>query len=164
MIVPIGKNNYLVFRNLSQAYEAEFSVITGKQPDVNGMFSLDTDCDESHDGFLLYESDIPIGFAVKGRDSGRHDMAEFYIIPTVRRQGLGEEFAQAIFRHYPGKWQVRQIEGADLARTFWRRVIKDYTHNEFVEEQIDDLYWGLVIRQQFLSDPAANDDTQLSML
>ena len=33
---------HIFFYNLSQAYEAEFSNLTNKQPDLNGVFSPDT--------------------------------------------------------------------------------------------------------------------------
>lgn len=41
-IREVDDRNMHVYLNLCQAYEAEFSAITGKLPDADSMFALDT--------------------------------------------------------------------------------------------------------------------------
>ena len=125
--------NIEIFDNLIQNYEAEFSEITGKKADSQGRYALDVDISDDQPGYLLFEEDTPIGFAVLGKQSGKNDVAEFYIVPDFRRQDFGKKFAFEIFDMYPGSWQVRQIEGAEKARCFWRAVIKEYTCGNYVD-------------------------------
>ncbi|WP_108649145.1 GNAT family N-acetyltransferase [Dongshaea marina] len=150
-IRPIQKDSLQILHNLAQAHEAEFSAITGKLPNQHGIFSLDTQLDEEHSGFLLFQQDIPVGFAVIGQAEGRHDIAEFYVIPSARKQGLGFEFASWLFDHHPGAWQVRQIQEADGGRCFWQKVIARYTDHDYSESRIKDPVWGDITRQIFSS-------------
>jgi len=103
-------------------------------PNQAGEFKPDTMPDDMHIGILAYENEIPIGFCIAKVESEVHAIAEFYIIPVLRSEGLGSEFAIEIFNRYPGKWQVRQIEGADKARDFWRKAINSSTNNNFEED------------------------------
>ncbi len=148
-IVKVEDQNKPVLLNLLQAYEAEFSTITNKDPDGNGLYPLDTPLDGEHEAYLVYIGNQLCGFAIKGTELSCHDISEFYIIPTKRGHKLGSSFAHKVFDMYRGKWQVRQIERADKARDFWRKVIGDYTNGQYEESQIEDSYWGLVTRQVF---------------
>ena len=149
-IKKVEKDSMDTLRNLLQSYEGEFSAITKKVPDERGVFDLDCNLQVT-DNYLLYREGSPIGFCVKGEEQGVHDIYEFYIVPSQRGGGLGADFARYIFRNYPGKWQVRQIQGADKARDFWRSTISKFTGGNYQEEQVSDEYWGVVTRQTFLS-------------
>lgn len=150
-IITVTSENINVLLNLAQAYEAEFSVITKKNPNSDGLYPLDTNWDENHPSYLLFDNDTPIGFCMKTTMDGRHDISEFYMIPTRRREGIAKHFAIQIFKIYKGEWQVRQIQGADNATKFWRSAIKEFTNNNFVETQDVDMYWGKVTKQAFRS-------------
>lgn len=146
-----AKEKLTVLVNLSQAYEAEFSKITGKEPGTDGVFMLDTFPKFPYAGYVLYKESIPIGFCVLNVESNPRDVAEFYIIPTERRQGMGTKLAYSIFDAFGGDWQVRQIAGADQAVIFWRTAISQYTNNNYEESIIDDPKWGVVTKQDFSS-------------
>ena len=150
-IIEVTNENVHVLQNLAQAYEAEFSAMTRKTPDQDGIFRLDTPPDALHTGYLLFDNDLPVGFGIIGLVEGRNDVAEFYVIPSVRGQGLGESFAHRLFSMHEGEWQVRQIEGAQKATDFWRKTISTYTNGQFTESIVDDADWGKVTRQLFSS-------------
>ena len=135
--------------NLLQCYEAEFSAITEKLPNELGEFPLDIKLDGSYDAYLFTENKIPIGFAIKGTESGLHDISEFYVIPSKRHNSLGRTFAKEIFKKYIGPWQVRQIEGADLAVRFWTKAISEFTNGDFTSSKEEDDYWGKITIQRF---------------
>jgi predicted acetyltransferase len=138
-----------------QAYEAEFSELTQKLPDKCGKFAPDTFIDENHDGYIFFnEVDLPIGFCIKGVVDGIHDISEFYIIPALRKKGVGKIMAEMIFESYLGEWQVRQIMGADKAHAFWYKAISDFTNGQLSDSIIDDPHWGKVHRQKFVSKKA----------
>jgi predicted acetyltransferase len=67
-------------------------------------------------------------------------MAEFFVLRKYRRQGLGRDAAQTIFRRLPGPWTVRQQLTNPAATAFWRRAIP----HSFTES--DD---GIEVTQRF---------------
>lgn len=152
-IVEVDANNLVVYLNLCQSYEGEFSAITQKKPDENGLFALDTVIGSDVLGYLLYQDAIPVGFAaVKVEVADKNfEVCEFYVVPSCRKQDLGKHFAKAIFQRHQGAWQIKQISGAEYATAFWRKVIDDFTGGDFQENAYQDAYWGNVVRQRFMS-------------
>ena len=149
-IVQVQTDIEHIYLNLMQVYEAEFSSITKKKPDANGLFPLDTELGENTSAFLAFEDDIPIGFITIFEDIGQsYEVCEFYIVPSYRKRQFGERLTAAIWRMYPGTWVVKQIEGADYATVFWRKAIGNFAGNKFEEDKYIDPYWGLVTRQTF---------------
>jgi len=147
--VKINQQNIEIFKNLAQAYEAEFSNLTHKMPNERGLFKIDILPDAPYVGYLLFYQEKAVGFCVAKVESKIRDVAEFYIVPVMRKKNLGYELAVMIFNRYPGEWQVRQIEGAIDAINFWRRVITKYTRNRYEESVVQDDHWGMVTRQRF---------------
>lgn len=149
-LIEVTTQNELIYFNLIQSYEAEFSPITKKKPNVQGLFELDTSLDAQHQGFILTVDTLPAGIAAIGIEANHHyEICEFYIVPYYRKQGIGKHFAQLIWQHRAGDWEVKQIQGAEYATQFWRKTIGEYTNNQFTEDQYKDEYWGLVTRQKF---------------
>ncbi|MES0869116.1 GNAT family N-acetyltransferase [Pseudovibrio sp. SCP19] len=139
-----------IYDNLCQAYEAEFSPLTHKQPDANGLFAKDTLLEGNITGYLVYSNDLPAGLAaIKQDEQEGFEVCEFYVVPYYRRHKLGLQFASALFDQMPGNWQIKQIEGADHATAFWRAVVSDYTLGHYQEDSYNDPYWGNVTRQTF---------------
>jgi predicted acetyltransferase len=68
-----------------------------------------------------------VGFAlVRGPEStgsGRFQVAEFYVEPFHRRRGAGREAVAALWRLFPGEWelQVHLLNAAGVR--FWRSCI-----------------------------------------
>jgi|FLOH01.1.fsa_nt_gi predicted acetyltransferase len=151
-VIPVGTANRDVYNNLAQGYEAEFSAITGKKPDARGIFRLDTRIGDDVRAFLLSVGDVPAGLiAVRTKDDGSYEVAEFYVVPSFRKQAWGREFAHAIWRNLPGSWEIKQIAGAEYAAEFWRKAIGAFPQTDFREDRFDDLYWGKVTRQRFVT-------------
>ncbi len=152
MALEVDGHNREVYLNLIQCYEAEFSSITRKKPDMRGLFELDTHIGVSTKGFILYEDGLPAGIAaIRVDPENHHEVCEFYIVPCYRKQSLGKWFARYLWDQYPGTWEVKQIEGAEEAIVFWRKAISEFTLNRFEEDLYEDAYWGKVIRQTFIS-------------
>ena len=102
--------------------------------------------------FLLSVGDVPAGLiAVRTKDDGSYEVAEFYVVPSFRKQAWGREFAHAIWRNLPGSWEIKQIAGAEYAAEFWRKAIGAFPQTDFREDRFDDLYWGKVTRQRFVT-------------
>jgi predicted acetyltransferase len=149
-MLRVQASNVHIYNNLAQAYEAEFSQITGKVPDRNGMFPIDTVIDDSVTAYIDLIDESPIGIAAVKTSMNFHKMCEFYIIPSRRKMNYGNKFAHKIFDIHKGHWQIKQISGAEYASSFWRKTIISYG-SEFIEDTYHDDYWGIVIRQQFIA-------------
>ncbi len=150
-ILEVNPQNLQVYLNLAQCYEAEFSVLTRKKPNKEGLYQLDTEIAHPTKGYLLYVDKTPVGLAAVGVNGDSvYEICEFYIIPNCRKEGLGMKFAHEIWRMLPGKWEVKQIEGADHAIKFWRNCIHRYPHHSFSEDIVKDPYWGQVNRHTFV--------------
>jgi predicted acetyltransferase len=152
-IIKVDNENLPVYLSLRQSYEGEFSAITDKKPDENGLFELDTQVGGNVLGYLLYEEKSPIGLAAVKAKSGGHcfEVCEFYVVPSFRKQALGKQFAIEIFKMHQGCWEIKQISGAEYATEFWRKTVGEFTGNDFQEDVYQDEYWGQVVRQQFVS-------------
>lgn len=150
-IIKIDNKNNNIYYNLSQVYEAEFASLTGELPDKNGLYKVQTEVvdTENTDGYLKYFEQIPIGFMVIKNLDRCFDVAEFFILPSFRRQKIGLKFAQDIILKHKGSWQIRQIQGADYATIFWRKVIINLVGHNYCESIENDSEWGEVTKQTF---------------
>lgn len=84
--------------------------------------------------FLILADEEVAGFCLVRRlETGRHAVAEFYVVPGFRRAGVGRAAAEAVFRSFPGPWQVAELEANLPAQIFWRRVIGSVTGGAYVE-------------------------------
>lgn len=54
------------------------------------------------------------------------DVAEFFILRTYRRRGIGTQVAHEVFRRLPGGWQIRVIEANQPACRFWKHVTSGF--------------------------------------
>ena len=55
------------------------------------------------------------------------DMAEFFVTRAYRRQKFGTQVAHALWRRFPGAWEVRVMASNTLAFRFWKRAISEFT-------------------------------------
>lgn len=149
-ITPVTETNAHIYHTLVQSYEAEFSPITKKKPNASGLFELDTHLGVDIPGYLLMIEDTPAGIAaINAQEAPAYEVCEFYVVPSFRKNGIGIEFAHALWKHHPGEWEIKQIQGAEYATAFWRKTIESFVGSEYTEECYDDPYWGSVTRQKF---------------
>ncbi len=151
-IVAVNEANMHLYLNLAQCYEAEFSAITLKKPDADGLFELDTQLGEDVTGLLLMADGLPAAIAaIALKGSGRYEVCEFYVLPSFRKNSTGMRFAHLIWTRYPGAWEIKQIAGAEYATAFWRKSIAAFEQTVYEEDCFQDPYWGIVTRQRFNS-------------
>lgn len=149
MLIEVNSSNKHVLNNLLQAYEAEFSVITMKKPNNDGIFELDTELGGSIHGYIWGESQTPAGFILFDLANEPYNVNEFYIVPSFRGNKIGKKFFQEVLEKHPGSWQVKQLPNAIAAKAFWVAIIKDIAKGKFTDEVYIDKYWGKVSRQVF---------------
>ncbi len=139
-----------VWDRLVHAYEYEFSLLTGKDPQPDGSIVPDTLLGGDIQGWIWWREDRPAGLAAVIDHADHREVAEFYVVPRWRRLGQGREQAAALFDTAPGRWVVKQLASATKAQVFWKKCLASLPCQELSEIEDRDPYWGPVVRQEFL--------------
>ncbi|AUJ29650.1 GNAT family N-acetyltransferase [Liquorilactobacillus hordei] len=139
----ITKEKEDVLQNLFQLYQYEFSIyVPSVRVNSEGLFKLanlkDYRESEYYHAFFILADDRIAGFALvrESNDNQPSFIEQFFIMRYFSGKGIGKKAAKAIFKLFPGKWQVLQIKNNYPAQAFWRKVITEYTNNDF-EERYD---------------------------
>lgn len=142
-IVPAAPEEAPIVGNLMELYLYELSYLHGREIGEEGRYgyaSLDAYWREpGHYPFLIRVDARLAGFAlVMERPivvaEGGHLMAEFFVLSSYRRRGVGEAAARALFDRFAGAWLVTEHERNEPAQAFWRVVISRYTGGDYREE------------------------------
>lgn len=81
-------------------------------------------------------ADAPVAFAlVDGLETERRSIHAFWVVPQLRRLGLGHEFALAILARHPSPWLIGFQHENVPAGSFWRRVATEAFAAEGWNEQ-----------------------------
>jgi predicted acetyltransferase len=154
-IIRVERIEEGTFRNLFQFYQYELSRYTGWQVNTAGQFQEDAldGCWTNPQRYpLLIKFDNHLaGLAlVDRRDKGRYadqpyvaEMSAFFILAAYQTRGIGTAAATTILNMFPGNWEIYQMQKHDLAKRFWRKVIKKYTKQQY-REIISEEYHGVI--------------------
>ncbi len=71
-------------------------------------------------GFALIRGPVSTGLAWQ--------VAEFYVVPDSRRLGIGREAIAAIWRRFPGAWELQVHTRNSAARQFWMSCVEGVAH------------------------------------
>ena len=77
-------------------------------------------------GFVLVSLKFPASNNAK-TPTDTHDIQEFFILRTYRRRRIGKQAAHAVWRRFPGPWQVRVRQSNTSAIRFWSAAIAEFT-------------------------------------
>jgi predicted acetyltransferase len=130
--------------NLMQFYFYDFSEYIDLQVNDNGFFGqyayLDSYWEENRRfPYLIQKEGKLAGFVlvseVQESNNPYWSISEFFIMKRFRFDGLGKLAAHQIFEKHKGNWQVSQIEANKPAQTFWRKVIGEYTGEQYGERK-----------------------------
>ena len=149
----VGADAAPLLRRLVQLYLYDLAAIDGWTIGADGLYGDATRIERfwSEPGrrcFLIRADAALAGFAFVRDEAtqagpGTHEVSEFFVLRTLRRQGVGTRAATLVFDLAPGQsWEVSQLASNVAAQAFWRAVIDCYTGGEFSE--IDDAHdrWG----------------------
>ncbi|MDQ0154800.1 GNAT family N-acetyltransferase [Robertmurraya andreesenii] len=139
-LIKIPKEDEYILHNLMQFYIYEFSqCIPSIKLEENGSFApfqLEKYWNDPnfHPFFIKSEEEF-VGFALVECDfnEGPHSINEFFIMSKFKGRGFGKEAATKIFRMFPGKWMITQIEKNYPAQAFWRSLIYRITNGNMAE-------------------------------
>jgi predicted acetyltransferase len=91
--------------------------------------------------FLIRKHGKVVGFALAQRGSPLSDdpevldVAEFFVLRSVRHAGVGARAAELLWDRLPGRWIVRVSEGNSSGLPFWTRVIERYAGSAATQTQ-----------------------------
>ena len=83
----------------------------------DGRFALTVHADCRPAGFILVNR-----WSALDRDLD-HAVAEFFILRSYRRNGVGSRAAGTLFEHWPGRWEVPVACYNKPALAFWRHAV-----------------------------------------
>lgn len=143
-LVRASKNDEGTLRNLLHLYVHDFSEFLGMKPSEDGLFSYPAlpryFSEPGRAAFLIQSEGALVGFALISQgsevtdDPAVFDVAEFFVVRGVRRRGVGQAAAHELFRHFPGRWEVRVAAYNVAAHRFWLDVITHFTGGVFQSE------------------------------
>ncbi|WP_246941608.1 GNAT family N-acetyltransferase [Bacillus pinisoli] len=136
----VTKDQLEVLGNLFEYYVYEFSPILQIDVSKNGKYGFTKihdyfTYDRYHPYFILSEEKL-IGFCIVEKVSDQefdYRIDQFFILKKYGNRGLGSKAATKIFDLFKGKWQITQTETNYRAQAFWRKLIKEYSNNQFSE-------------------------------
>ncbi|MEM8690934.1 MAG: GNAT family N-acetyltransferase [Pseudomonadota bacterium] len=79
---------------------------------------------------LILQGRARAGFALVHKDRARFELAEFAILPPMRRHGLGAEAVDLALQRFPGPWVIGVASRSGSAAPFWAKILK---RNPFVQ-------------------------------
>lgn len=128
---------------MMQLYSYDFSEYDNSDLDSHGNYDypyLDHHWSENgRHPFVVRVDGKLAGFVLVNKEGclpeSEWAIAEFFIMRKYRGKGIGKQVASNIFDQFRGKWEVHEIESNKPAHQFWRRVISDYTHEQYTETQ-----------------------------
>lgn|SRR5574344_56701 len=99
--------------------------------------------DDNRDAFFIKSNDnklmgfIMINTHLQILNEG-HSIAEFLVLPSLRRHHIGKQAAFKVLNLYKGNWEIEPLENSNEAYCFWNKVVKEYTNNKY--EYTNDIF------------------------
>ena len=108
---PLGPSDRPLVENLWQCYQHDLSEFRGSLPGPDGRYKFDRVAtylgspDRSAD--LVEVDGSPAGFVmVREQEPGSRVLGEFFVVRSLRRQGLGRDVATEVIGRSPGRWEL----------------------------------------------------------
>ena len=94
--------------------------------------------------FIMFKKKIA-GFVLINKhtvvEKNATSVAEFYVKKEFRLGGVGRKVIKMLFEKFRGKWEIAEMKDNILAQNFWRKVIGEYTNNNYREVILDNDKW-----------------------
>ncbi|MDR0563011.1 MAG: GNAT family N-acetyltransferase [Spirochaetaceae bacterium] len=78
-------------------------------------------------GFVLIDK----YFWVLPREKTNYGVAEIYVKPEFRRNGIAKRGMFRVFASHPGNWEIRPLDGSAEAQAFWEHTLEAYTRGNY---------------------------------
>lgn len=142
-LIPVTVQEKVTLSNMYQFYYYEFSRYTNQDLNVDGTYGVNIDFywegDHRWNPYFILSSGVIVGFLVvlfENLDSDpdpTHVIYDFMILKKYRKNGIGRTAAKQAFGLFKANWKVAQMESNTSAISFWRKVIGEYSKNNYTE-------------------------------
>jgi predicted acetyltransferase len=147
ILLKASDEHKIVIQNLMQYYIYDFSEYIKYDVEDNGLFApypnlMDYwERDNNKFPYVIKMNDKYVGFVLvklnNSIDRNYFSIAEFFILKKYRREGIGKAIAIEVFNLHKGHWEVYQKDSNKSAQLFWKKVISEYTKEQF-KERLED--------------------------
>jgi predicted acetyltransferase len=157
---PVDIEDRPILDNLYQFYLYDFSEFVGIPVGRFGLFltgETDGCCTEGwrHPFFIRADGEL-VGFVIVDRhsehptsDQTENEIAQFFVMRSVRRQGIGQRAAILTFEQFPGAWVVKEMGENTGAIAFWRKLIDQYTGGHYTDSPCPEPWYHDGVMQRF---------------
>ncbi len=135
--------NKAAIAEMMQAYQHDMAQFTGDEPDVTGHYTYRYFDDywspegeaEGRIPYLIIVDDAVVGFAFVNRysrleNTDAHNIAEFFVKGSWRRNGVGKKAVQQILTMHSGHWEIAVLRTNTPAFAFWTSVVNDISKRQ----------------------------------
>lgn len=145
-LIPATIADYPVIQNMARFYVYDMSRYCGQAFDgwefpKDGLYEcrdlksyFET---KNNHAFLIKINEELVGFALIDQlevlPEADWNMGQFFIVAKYQHSGIGAKVAKQIFDRFEGEWSVGAIPQNSRAVEFWRKVISEFTQNNFKE-------------------------------
>ncbi|MDB4987429.1 MAG: hypothetical protein JWN04_2607 [Myxococcaceae bacterium] len=137
VLEPIAQAQSPILLNLVELYAHDFSEHVPLELKPSGRFDVPLGDSwwtaEGHHPFFIRWNEKLVGFALVRRGSRISgaadvmDVAEFFVVRGVRRKKIGASVAHALFKAFPGRWELRVRQTNVAALKFWSRAVEAWS-------------------------------------
>ncbi len=157
-VVPSTVSDAYLIKNLYPLYAHDMSAFTSLDPNPHGVFETPEIRSLGEQGELLNAwwerpealhpylirvgpAATPVGFAMVAEppfipSGGDYYMHEFFVVQSVRGTGVAQHAAIRVFERFAGRWEIQALRNNRRARSFWLRVVTDYTKGDFNQSYV----------------------------
>jgi ribosomal-protein-alanine N-acetyltransferase len=140
-LIPASIEDHPLVQNMARFYVYDMSLYMGWEMPEDGLY----ECidfkhyfeEKNSFPFLIRVSNELAGFVIINKTGSTSDvewnMSQFFVIRKFQNKGIAKNAAFQCFKKFPGTWEVMVMLGNEGAYLFWRKIIKEYTHNHFEE-------------------------------
>ena len=144
-LIPASLTDYPIIQNMGRFYVYDMSKYMGSEAGweipEDGLYEcrdfkkywLDP---QAFPYLIRYGKELA-GFAIvdkKGSDNQvDFNMAQFFILRKFKGKSVGKQVAYHCFNQYQGVWEIMVLPGNTGAYQFWKKIITQYTQNNFTE-------------------------------
>ena len=137
----MGVNDKSLLVRLMELYNYEFTAYDNADINEYGYYGYDHIDDywneEGRYPYLIRVDGKIAGFAlvcphckfIDGNNA--RSIGEFFVMIKYRRMGIGLQVATELFNRHKGTWEVCYLRRNIPASNFWKKVVEQYTNNQY---------------------------------
>jgi Predicted acetyltransferase len=140
LLEKITEEGLDTLRNLIEFTAYDLSELNGSKIDEKGSYISNLNHrvwldDPSYDPYFIRADRELAGFVIIKHitEEDVYYLNHFFILRKFRRNNIGKTAAIKSFNLYAGNWRVSEFDWNTPAQLFWRKVIKEYTQNNYCD-------------------------------